>query len=196
MKAWLASVLLRTLARTWRIRVHGTLPHQPCVVAFWHGEMLPVWYLFRALRPTAVVSMSKDGQLLSNLLKEWGYTVVRGSSSRGGSEVLAEIASRASHDVVLLTPDGPRGPARVAKPGCVVAAHRANVPLVLVRITAGTRYVFSRSWDRFQLPAPFSRITVHVASPIVVDAKATRQEVDDVVLRVTAQLNALGSVVC
>ena len=90
MKAWLLSIVIRLLARTWTIRVHGRLPTGPSIVAFWHGEMLPVWFAFRALRPVALVSSSKDGSLLSRLLQDWGYGVVLGSSSKGGKEALEQ----------------------------------------------------------------------------------------------------------
>ena len=95
MKSILLSILVRMLARTWTIRVHGRLPTGPSIVAFWHGEMLPVWFSFRALRPVALVSSSKDGSLLSRLLQDWGYTVVLGSSSKGGKEALDQLARNA-----------------------------------------------------------------------------------------------------
>ena len=196
MKAWLASLLLRTLARTWHVSIEGRLPTGPCVVAFWHGEMLPVWFAFRALRPVALVSPSTDGALLQRLLRDWGYTVVSGSSSRGGREALQVIVDQARDHVSLITPDGPRGPAHVAKPGAIVAAHRAGVPLILARMRATRVKVFHRSWDRFQLPLPFSHITLHVSMPIDIPEHATREEIGAVIDDVTQQLHHLGSVQC
>ncbi len=196
MKARLLSTAIRALARTWNVHVEGRLPTGPCIVAFWHGEMLPVWYCFRMLRPVALVSASADGGLLSTLLSDWGYRVVRGSSSKGGSEALSTLVEEAARSVVLITPDGPRGPAHVAKPGAVIAAHRAGVPLVLVRMRATRVKTFHRSWDRFCLPLPFASITVHVSAPIAVPAHLTREELDVMIAEISERLHRLGSVTC
>lgn len=196
MKSRIASAAIRALARTWSVHVEGRFPTGPCIVAFWHGEMLPVWFAFRALRPVALVSPSTDGAILADLLTDWGYTVVKGSSSRGGKEALQIMVEHAANNVVLITPDGPRGPAHVAKPGAVIAAHRAGVPLVLVRMRATRTKIFERSWDRFQLPLPFAQITLHVSSPIEVPSFLTREEIDGVIADVTEHLHRLGSVTC
>lgn len=178
MKAWLLSIVIRLLARTWAIRVHGRLPTGPSIVAFWHGEMLPVWFAFRALRPVALVSSSKDGSLLSRLLQDWGYGVVLGSSSKGGKEALEQLVHEASSRVVLITPDGPRGPAHQAKPGAVVAAQRAGVPLILVRMRASRSRTFERSWDKFQLPMLFASIDLYVDQHWSIPANASRELVE------------------
>ncbi|MBK7033063.1 MAG: hypothetical protein IPH49_07335 [Ignavibacteria bacterium] len=70
MKSRVASVAIRALARTWSMHVEGRFPTGPCIVAFWHGEMLPVWFAFRALRPVALVSPSTDGAILADLLTD------------------------------------------------------------------------------------------------------------------------------
>lgn len=196
MKSALASLLIRVLARTWSVHVEGRFPTGPCIIAFWHGEMLPVWFAFRALRPVALVSPSTDGAILGTLLADWGYTVVKGSSSRGGKEALQIMVEQAASNVVLITPDGPRGPAHVAKPGAVIAAHRAGVPLILVRMRSTRTTIFERSWDRFQLPLPFAQITLHVSAPIEVPSYLTREEIDGVIAEVSDHLHRLGSVTC
>ncbi|HLP27358.1 MAG TPA: lysophospholipid acyltransferase family protein [Candidatus Didemnitutus sp.] len=196
MKSALASASIRALARTWSVHIEGRFPTGPCIVAFWHGEMLPVWFAFRALRPVALVSPSTDGAILGTLLADWGYNVVKGSSSRGGKEALQILVDQAAHNVVLITPDGPRGPAHIAKPGAIVAAHRAGVPLVLVRMRATRTKIFTRSWDKFQLPLPFAQITLHVSAPIEVPAFLSREGIDGVIAEVTEHLNRLGSVTC
>lgn len=196
MTSFLTSVLIRVLASTWRVHVEGALPTAPCIVVFWHGEMLPVWYAFRSSKPVALVSASGDGSLLTNLLEDWGYRVVRGSSSQGGREALQDIVANAATSIVLLTPDGPRGPAHVCKPGAVVASHRSGVPVIPVRMMAVHKKIFHRSWDAFQLPLPWSRITVHVGAKLHPDANATREEIDVAIAHVTDKLERLGAVTC
>jgi lysophospholipid acyltransferase (LPLAT)-like uncharacterized protein len=193
MKSLLLSILVRLLARTWTIRVHGRLPTGPSIVAFWHGEMLPVWFSFRALRPVALVSSSKDGSLLSRLLRDWGYAVVLGSSSKGGKEALDQLVHEASSKVVLITPDGPRGPLHQAKPGAVVAAHRAGVPLIIVRMSASRSKVFERSWDKFQLPLPFAVIDLQVDDPWMIPADASREQLDSMITEMNNRMKSLVS---
>lgn len=190
MKAQLLSMLLRSLARTWRISVEGALPNAPGVVAFWHGNMLPVWYAFANQQAVGIASASKDGGLLNRLLKDWGYKTVRGSSSKRGREALDDMIVMATTRLVLITPDGPRGPAKECKAGCVVVAQRARVPLTLIHArTASARY-FSRSWDNFMLPLPFARITLQVAPPMHVDVAVSN--LDETMAEVTRRLNKLG----
>ncbi|MBL7998070.1 MAG: DUF374 domain-containing protein [Candidatus Kapabacteria bacterium] len=185
MKTKIAVLLLRMLAATWRIRVVGAPPATASVVAFWHGGMLPVWKMFATGNATGVTSLSKDGDMLAALLRSWGYDVVRGSSSRGGGEVLdAMIAAARSGRTVLVTPDGPRGPAGVFKAGAAVAAMRAGVPLVQCRVTCGFA-IRLNSWDSFMIPLPFARVCVHIAEPMMIAPDASRDEVSAVLERLS-----------
>ncbi|MDZ4744939.1 MAG: DUF374 domain-containing protein [bacterium] len=194
MKAQLLSMLVRGLARTWTIRVEGTLPTAPGVVAFWHGEMLPIWCAFANKGNIGMASSSKDGGLLNTLLRAWGYKTIRGSSSKGGREALDDMIVMATTRLVLVTPDGPRGPAHVCKPGCVVVAQRAQIPLTLVRAYASRARVFKRSWDTFMLPLPFAHITLHVSHPISVSQEIV--DLEETIAFVTHRLNHLGSITC
>ena len=122
MKARAFSALVRLLARSWRIHLEGALPTGPCVIAFWHGEMLPVLATFGPLHSIVLVSPSNDGKVLQQLLRDWGHVIVEGSSSRGGKQALEQLVALAPDNIILITPDGPRGPAHVSKPGAVIAA--------------------------------------------------------------------------
>lgn len=184
------------LAMTWRVHVDGALPAGPCVVTVWHGQMLPVWYAFRRRGCTGLTSASADGSLLAQLLHDWGYDVVRGSSSQGGSEALQHLVRHAGRRTVIVTPDGPRGPARQAKAGAVVAAQRAGVSLIPVAVTIERAKVFDRSWDDFALPLPWSRVTIHVGHAMDVPMSADRHEVDVVIARLAHQMDTLGSALC
>lgn len=187
-------MLLRTIARTWSIRVEGTLPSAPGVVAFWHGNMLPIWYAFANRGAVGMASVSKDGALLHRLLRDWHYRTVRGSSSKGGREALDDMIVMATTRLVLVTPDGPRGPAKVCKPGCAVVAQRARVPLTLIHACTTRARYFAKSWDNFMLPLPFARITLYVSTPQRIDP--TLADLDGTIRGVTQQLNAMGAVVC
>ncbi|MEN9281525.1 MAG: hypothetical protein RL594_460 [Bacteroidota bacterium] len=196
MKAQIFSALVRWLARSWRIRLEGELPVGPCVVAFWHGEMLPVLATFGPLHSVVLVSPSDDGKLLQHLLRDWGHTIVQGSSSRGGKQALEQLVALAPSNIILITPDGPRGPAMKSKAGAVVTAQRSGVPLVLVRVRATPTYTFDRSWDRFQLPLPFANITLHVSEPIYLPANMNEQETAREIELLDERMQSLGSVRC
>ena len=170
--------LMNILAFTWRLKYNGREPAQKGIVVFWHGFMLPGWFAFKNLNAVAVISRSKDGELLANLLQNWGFEFIRGSSSKGGKEVLQQIIEKASKQWVLMTPDGPRGPRKKMKPGAIVAAQRAKVPLYLCGINVSCKYTFKRSWDGFLLPLPFARIEMVYSEPLFINENLSNEEID------------------
>ena len=185
--ARLGPLLFRLLAATWRVSLRGPVPPAPSVLAFWHGEMLPVWRQFAHLGSRAVVSQSRDGGLLTQLLQSWGYQVIRGSSSRGGKEALAEMVAAARLGRLLVTPDGPRGPAHVLKPGAVVAAAQAGVPLYVCRVQC-TAAIHGTHWDRFLVPLPFASIVLEFIE-VPVPPDADRAAIDSLIAATQDTLN-------
>jgi len=153
--------LVIVIAKTWRIRAINPPELDSGIVVFWHGQMLPVWYFFAMKNnKSALVSSSKDGEALCAILNLWNFNLIRGSSSKGGSEALEKLIKFAKQGIVLMTPDGPRGPIYKMKPGAVVAATRASVPLFLARVKIHSKWIFKKSWDKFQFPKPFSIIEI------------------------------------
>lgn len=168
LKSYLLNILLRTLSMTWRYR--ETIPEscsgiidgsEPGVIVLWHGKMLPVWFRFREKGFSALVSASRDGELLCRYLESTlGYArVIRGSSSRGGSDALAAMVERLEQTSCLITPDGPRGPSQQAKPGAILASRRSGRKLMLVNWTCRSATKLG-SWDRMVIPHPFARIDI------------------------------------
>lgn len=149
---------------------------QPLLFAVWHGRMLYLLQVYRHYRPeriTVLVSQSKDGDLISLLLKQFGIDATRGSSSRGGALGLLELMHKATagYQVVAITPDGPRGPRYTVQPGIIAVASKSGAPIV--PITYGARWKkVCASWDQFLIPLPFSRIVVVCGEPIAVPAQA------------------------
>jgi lysophospholipid acyltransferase (LPLAT)-like uncharacterized protein len=120
--------------------------------------------------------------MLADLLEAWDYTVVRGSSSRGSSEAMEQMRAlvRAGH-ILCITPDGPRGPRHAMKMGAVRVAQTTGVPLVFCSVTY-QRAKSMHSWDRFELPLPFSRIRVVFSEAITIDPALQGPELDAVKL--------------
>ncbi len=157
--------LLRLLAFTWRVERDPWPVPGASVVAFWHGEVLPMLALHRDSRLTggaelvALASLSKDGDIVTAALERLGYGVIRGSSSRGGFAALraAKAAIKAGRSPALAV-DGPRGPAGVVQPGAEALAKVTGAPVVWGRVeAAGWR---ARSWDRMLVPWPFARVRI------------------------------------
>lgn len=177
---FIAKKLFTFIAKTWRFEPL-ILPTEPLIVAFWHGGMLPCWYLFRTIKPVGIVSKSKDGEILSHLLEHWGYRLVRGSSSSGGSEVLKEMTNYASQGhSILITPDGPRGPMGVFKVGAIIASQRAQVPIVLLKPYVHSAYIFKKSWDKFSLPLPFTTIRFSIKKIEAISPTVLPNEIEEI----------------
>lgn len=170
--------IVNLISRTWIIKISGNIPKEPAIVAFWHGEMLPVWKYFSKFKPIAIVSPSKDGEILANLLKKWNYRLIRGSSDKKSKETLNQIIESAKDSLVLITPDGPRGPLHKFKPGAVVASMRANVGLYLCSVEIKRKIIFKKSWDKFIFPLPFSKILLKISGPINIPSNSIREDVD------------------
>ncbi|MFA6571288.1 MAG: DUF374 domain-containing protein [Bacteroidota bacterium] len=185
----IAVALLRFFAITWRYDIKGKVPSKPAIIAFWHGLMLPVWYFFSKEQPYGVVSLSKDGSMLSYLLSKWNFRLIRGSSSSGGREVLDDIIRKSAETLILMTPDGPQGPVHKFKAGAVVASQRSSTPLVLCNPKIKFKIVFGKSWDKFQLPLPFSKIELYFTEINSVAPTATRDEIDLIINDCENRLN-------
>ncbi len=162
------------------------------ILAFWHESSALVNYNYRYRGFHTMTSYSYDGELAARIVRRFGNDAVRGSSSRGGSDGLKELEKVASlAPGIGLTPDGPRGPRREAKLGMAVLAARAGIPIV-PHVVVPSRSKRLRSWDRFPIPKPFSRITLVCGKPIFPPPSADdREAVEAMRLQVESELNRL-----
>lgn len=174
--ALLAGVF-RLVAVTLRVRQVGgddrTLESRHRLAASWHQGLLVGACVFRDRGFTVPVSRSRDGDLAVAVMTRLGWSPPpRGSSSRGGSTLLREMVRRVERgDAIVMLPDGPRGPARRAKPGVVALARLTGRAIVPVGISARPRIRFG-SWDETLLPLPFARVVCCYGEPIAVSAEA------------------------
>ena len=173
--------LVRVLGRTWRIRIVNDAPwrerrarRQGIVFSIWHGHLLALLYHHRGEGVTVLISEHGDGEIIARVAERMGYRTVRGSTSRNAARALLE-ASRVIEQGgdLAVTPDGPRGPARTVAPGVAIVAHRTDAPVVAAVVHAHSTWRLS-TWDRFEIPKPFSRITIAYSEPLFVDAVETR----------------------
>ncbi|MDZ7759925.1 MAG: lysophospholipid acyltransferase family protein [Desulfovermiculus sp.] len=139
----------------------------PVIYALWHDELFPLCYLHRNQGVVAVVSSSKDGEMLAQVLSRLGFQLARGSSSRNGMQAVRQVLqtmNRTGANAVF-TVDGPRGPRHEVKEGAVYLAAKSGLPLVPVRVHMHPVKRFHKAWDKFQLPLPGARCTVYYGLP-------------------------------
>lgn len=178
MPRWLAVIIswfVRLYCITLRVKVvkdgldEEQLGRQGRVLVTWHNRILfaaPLAprILRKYVRP--LVSASRDGEYISTVVKCFGYSVVRGSSSRGGLQALLELRRCLKRcEVPLLTVDGPRGPQYCVHPGAALLAQSGKVPVIPMVLNSES-YWQLKSWDHMQIPKPFSRVTLTFGEPI------------------------------
>jgi len=172
-------LLIRAVGATLRFNVEGRehwdeaarggrLP----VYTFWHDRIFAGTYFFRGRRIVIMTSQSFDGEYIARFIQRLGYGAVRGSSTRGGVGALVELTRL----VRLGCPagfsiDGPRGPRHVAKMGALLLAKKTGQAVLPFGVNAERCWTL-KSWDRMQIPKPFSRVRVRFAPPIRVPAEA------------------------
>lgn len=144
---------------------------KPFIYAFWHQRQVAFTYTHRGVGAHVLVSRSRDGEIIAKTMELSRIGAVRGSSSRGAAGAARELLEKLrSGQAVGITPDGPRGPARTVKEGVLFLAQRAGVPILPLTSAASRRIELARSWDRFHIPLPLSRIGIWYAPPIFVSA--------------------------
>ena len=165
---------------------------KPAIFCFWHGRMIMQPFI----RPphhkvTVMISQHRDGSFITAVMRRFRVGAARGSSKRGAREAMLtmlDIAARG--DNLCFTPDGPRGPNQVAAPGAAFAAAKTGYVLVPVSFSA-PRHWRNKSWDRFMVPKPFSRIHYRIGDPISVAADSDDAGVAAATARLAEALNIL-----
>jgi len=161
--------LLWIVSRSWRFEViapEGVIPvlfgerPGPEIYCFWHQCVLPCTVYFRRSYATILISRSFDGELITRILKMFGFDAVRGSSSRGAREGLLGLARVIeSGGTAIFTADGPLGPIYRTKMGPIKLAQVTGAPIGCFHLEPEHAWTM-RSWDRFLVPRPFTRIVV------------------------------------
>jgi len=169
-----ASAILRLLCSTLRWETvyapeahpADVFPNEPEVYIFWHRCLLLAAWRYRHLGIRILISDSFDGELIARLVARLGFVPIRGSSSRGGATaLLAATRARLQNHKVAITADGPRGPAQVAKDGAAAIAQRSHSTASCFYLHPESAWTL-KSWDRFLIPRPFSRVRIAWQSPI------------------------------
>jgi lysophospholipid acyltransferase (LPLAT)-like uncharacterized protein len=145
------------------------------VFTSWHCCIFCATWFWRNRGIVVMSSWSRDGEFTGRVIKRFGFGTARGSSSRGSGRALAEMATCLDYGIdVGFTIDGPRGPAYVAKDGAVTLAKHTGQAILPFHI-ATRKYLTIPSWDRMEIPQPFSRVVTLIAPTILVRRDASRR---------------------
>ena len=183
--AGLGYPLVNALGRTLRWRVDG-LHHLDAIVAsgrqpvmaFWHGRILPATYYFRRRGIVVITSENFDGEWIARIIERFGYGTARGSTTRGGRKAALQLVrDMARGKPAGFTLDGPRGPARVAQPGAIWLAKTTGNPVLPFHLEASSHWT-TTSWDRTQIPKPFSTVALVVGEPLEIARDATDAQIE------------------
>jgi hypothetical protein len=203
---WLVVILVRTLDLTLRYRfedragiLDGTLKG-PLVFCLWHNRLafaVPIYRRFVCPKSprggmAAMVSASRDGGFLAGIFDIMGVEPVRGSSSRRGAQALLELAKLAQRGFDLtITPDGPRGPIYRVQDGVIALAQVTGLPVIPCAYHFRAK-IRMKSWDRLQIPLPFTRCEAVLEKPVAIpremsdaDREALRSQIEKTLLEIS-----------
>ncbi len=184
--ARLGAVLIRFWIGSLQIRYHALGPYFPrhsrrfpgrYLYIFWHESILFPAYLYGNSFVHVLISEHADGQLIAEICQRLGFSVVRGSTTRGGVRALRTLAQLPDSQHAAITPDGPRGPRRVIQPGVIYVAARTGMPIIPLGVACPKAWR-ARSWDRFLLPRPASRAYLVSGEPVVIPAAVTGEAIE------------------
>jgi lysophospholipid acyltransferase (LPLAT)-like uncharacterized protein len=180
---WVASGLLRAAFATLRRTDVGRQHPDGCwakgeriIVAFWHGRLLMMPFGYPGTPATILISLHRDGEYISRIARRLGFTVIRGSATRGGAQAFRQLVYilRGGQNVVV-TPDGPKGPRHRVKTGVIELSRLSGMPILPIAFGAWPRTIL-KSWDQFLIPHPFGRGVFVWGEPIYVPPRLGRAD--------------------
>ncbi|MBI3804517.1 MAG: DUF374 domain-containing protein [Nitrospirae bacterium] len=202
---FIARTFIQLYRWTCRVKVNGPLldclkEEQPVLLTWWHQDMLFNFYFLLSFakrrKVVTIVSQSKDGALATYLIERCGFTVVRGSSSKGGKAALDRLTEQVVKEkaIGVIVCDGPRPPERVAKPGIVLLAWKSGAPIIKIRSWGTRQYLFRKSWCKLALVLPFSRVTVWSDLPLFIPQGSRGEALERYRCEVEQRLNEMAEI--
>jgi len=169
----------------------------PYITVTWHNRLLFFPTLFPASarkRTAAMISASRDGQYLANIIHYFGIKTVRGSSSRrGAAAVRASIKMLENKINVSITPDGPRGPRYKLSNGPILLASKTSIPVLPIGINYSS-YWELKSWDLFRIPKPWAKLELNIGEPIHIEKDLSTEKLREYKILIENRLNEVSRV--
>lgn len=191
-------LIMRVIGATIRFEVEGWENYESVIASgklpvwpFWHDRIFLSTIYFRNRGIVVITSKSKDGEYIARFIQRFGFGAIRGSSSRGGAKALVEMKrAMATGKEIAFTVDGPRGPRYEAKPGPIYLAKLTGNPILPFLMESRNCWTL-KTWDRLQIPKPFSRAKLIIAKPFDVDPNSDEAAVEEKVAEMQRALDNL-----
>ncbi len=182
---FLLTALIKGVGATLRMRVVDQSRYlndknrRTCIFVLWHNRLFLTPFIRRKVfldrNVMGLVSASKDGEMLARVMKSFQMGSARGSSSRKGASALREVhRGLETESDVAITPDGPRGPCYRVHPGAWKLSQLTGAPIV--PISFNMKAFRLRSWDRFMVPIPFSKVEFIVGTPFIAAQEVSEED--------------------
>lgn len=168
---------------------------KPCIYAMWHAHQCCIHGIKDKKNLNVLISRSVDGEIIARTVEKWGFKTVRGSKGKKGSvEATMQLIDRLkNNECVAMMPDGPRGPAFVAKAGVVKIAKMAQAPIIPIYwYSEDKSFLKLPSWDSFRYPLFYTRLLNLYGEPIYVNADNTDEQDEAVRVQLQNSLNELA----
>jgi len=164
------------------------------IYAFWHAHMLLPAYVGRQRNVKVLISQHRDGEYIAQIVQKLGYSVARGSTTRGGAKALLKMIKKIKEESISLaiTPDGPKGPRFIVQSGAILLGQKTQYPIIPVMIYLA-KYWELPSWDRFCIPKPFSKARIFYGDPIMVPPRLEKSDVEEYRVSLERALVKLGN---
>jgi lysophospholipid acyltransferase (LPLAT)-like uncharacterized protein len=193
--------LLQVWTRTLRYEIDdradllGNPVRENYIGSLWHNRLLLISHVLKRFLPqrpgAGLISASRDGDLIADATQRFGFDVVRGSTSRLGTSAILELSNvLASGRDILITPDGPRGPAYELGAGVIFLAQKSGAAVLPINLEFSACWRV-KSWDRFILPRPFSKVRFIIGPPHRVRSTGTPEEFEAERLRLQEAMMSL-----
>lgn len=166
------------------------------IYAFWHQKIIfPTVTLTNVEKKTTLVSPSRDGEIMTSILEEYGYEVIRGSSRDQNIRSLVSMMKKLKAGYSLgFAVDGPQGPPFIIKPGIIYMAIKSGKKIVPVGGAFKKKHVFEKAWDKFHFPYPFTKAAVVLGNPIEIPKDSSQEEWIEVINEKINEVNKKAEV--
>lgn len=182
---WAFYLLINFIGKTVKFEIKGLENYEAVeradklpIICFWHNRIFLGTFFHRDRKIVVITSQSFDGEYIARFIQRFGYGAVRGSSTRGGVGALVEMIRLMKNGLATsFSIDGPKGPRYVAKSGACLLAKKTGNPILPLSVEAEKFWTIN-SWDKLQIPKPFTRAKVFYAEPIFVAKDANDEEIE------------------
>lgn len=173
-------------------------PNQPdfqgrYIYMFWHENLLMPAYQYGRPDISVLISNHSDGEMIAQACKHLGFSLVRGSSTRGGIEAIRNMVKLSKAGHIAITPDGPKGPRGVVQPGIVYLASKSGLPIIPMGF-AYSSVKRANSWDKFAIPNPFSKVVLVTTPEIYIPQDLDKENLQTHLNRVQSELDRASEV--